>query len=52
VLHCIGLGRAHETDTGRAVLAVFLPLIVCCGLSIVCIMIFGGIGALMQHSNQ
>ena len=31
VLNCIGLARAHETDTGRAVLAVFLPLIVCCG---------------------
>ena len=52
VLHCIGLARAHETDTGRAVLAVFLPLIVCCGVSVVCIMLFGGIGALMQHSNQ
>jgi hypothetical protein len=52
VLHCIGLARAHETDTGRAVLAVFLPMIVCCGLWIVCIMIFGGIGAMMQHSNQ
>jgi len=52
VLHCIGLARAHETETGRAVLAVLLPLIVCCGLWIVCIMIFGGIGAMMQHSNH
>src|SRR5260370_609213 len=31
VCSCIGLARAHETDTGRAVLVVFLPLIVCCG---------------------
>jgi hypothetical protein len=31
VLCCIGLARGHETDTGRAVLAVVLPLIVCCG---------------------
>jgi hypothetical protein len=31
VCNCIGLARAHDTDTGRAVLAVFLPLIVCCG---------------------
>src|SRR6266536_3706067 len=31
VLYCIGLARAHETDTGRAVIAVLLPLIVCCG---------------------
>jgi hypothetical protein len=52
VLHCIGLSRAHETETGRAVLAVLLPVIVCCGLTIVCFMIFGGIGAMMQHSNQ
>ena len=52
VLNCIGLARAHETETGRAVFAVLLPLIVCCGLGIICMMIFGGIGAMMQHSNQ
>ncbi len=32
VVGCIGLARAHETETWRAVMAVFLPLIVCCGL--------------------
>jgi hypothetical protein len=26
----IGLGKAHETDTWRALLAVLLPLVVCC----------------------
>jgi hypothetical protein len=31
VLYCIGLAHAHETDTGRVVIAVLLPLIVCCG---------------------
>ena len=31
VVNCIGLARAHETSTGRAVLAVLLPLVVCCG---------------------
>jgi hypothetical protein len=31
---------------------VFLPVAVCCGLWVVCVMIFGGIGAMMQHSNQ
>lgn len=46
VLYCIGLSRAHETDTGRAVLAVFLPLIVCCGGGILLTIVFGGIGAL------
>jgi hypothetical protein len=35
VVNCIGLARAHETDTGRAVLAVLLPVIVCCGGAVV-----------------
>ena len=41
VLCCIGLARAHETDTGRAVLAVALPLIVCCGGALVLGMMVG-----------
>jgi hypothetical protein len=42
VCSCIGLARAHDTDTGRAVLAVFLPLIVCCGgLMLILFMLFG-----------
>src|SRR5581483_497262 len=45
VCNCIGLARAHETDTGRAVLAVFLPLIVCCGGILVIALMFGGLGA-------
>jgi hypothetical protein len=45
VLYCIGLARAHETDTGRAVLAVFLPLIVCCGGGLLIAMMFGALGA-------
>ena len=32
VLECIGLARAHETDTWRAVVAVLLPAALCCGL--------------------
>jgi hypothetical protein len=45
VVNCIGLARAHETSTGRAVLAVFLPLIVCCGGGILLAMMFGAFGA-------
>ena len=42
ICSCIGLARAHDTDTGRAVLAVFLPLIVCCGgLMLILFMLFG-----------
>jgi hypothetical protein len=45
VCTCIGLARAHETDTGRAVLAVFLPLIVCCGGVLLIAFMFGALGA-------
>lgn len=45
VLNCIGLARAHETTTGRAVLAVFLPVIVCCGGALLLAMMFGALGA-------
>ena len=51
VLRCIGLARAHETDTGRAVLAVLLPVIVCCCGGFLCVMMLGGFGALM-HANH
>jgi hypothetical protein len=44
VCTCIGLARAHETDTGRAVLAVFLPLIVCCGGGLFLAIMFGAMG--------
>jgi hypothetical protein len=51
VINCIGLARAHETETGRAVLAVLLPLIVCCGGGILLVILAGGIGAL-SHWNH
>jgi len=41
VVNCIGLARAHETDTGRAALAVMLPVIVCCGGGLVLAMMVG-----------
>lgn len=51
VVECIGLGRAHETTTGRAVLAVFLPLIVCCGGGFVLAIMFGVLGALTGYHH-
>jgi len=41
VCNCIGLARAQETDTGRAVLAVFSPLIICCGFLLIGFMFLG-----------
>src|ERR1700716_4157300 len=51
VLRCIGIARAHETDTGRAVLAVLLPVIICCGGGLLLAVVFGGLAAwgLSQH---
>jgi hypothetical protein len=45
VLECIGLARAHEIDTGKAVMAVLLPIIVCCG-GLILLGILGGFSAL------
>ena len=53
VVECIGLARAHQTTTGRAVLAVFLPLLVCCG-SLILIGLISGFGLfsiLMGHHH-
>lgn len=51
VLQCIGLARAHETDTGKAVMAVLLPAVVCCG-GIMSLAILGGFSALSFLSRH
>jgi hypothetical protein len=45
VVEIIGLSRAHEIDTGKAVLAVLLPILVCCG-GLLLLGILGGFSAL------
>lgn len=45
VVACIGVAQTHEINTGRAVLAVLLPIIVCCGLMVALIFTAVGIGA-------
>lgn len=47
VLECIGLARAHEIETGKAVMAVLLPVIVCCGVALLFSFLVGG-GVLTQ----
>jgi hypothetical protein len=52
VLECIGIARAHETDTGKAVMAVLLPVVVCCGGAFLFVILIGGFGALSQFSRH
>src|SRR5207249_2028299 len=52
VLNCIGLARAHETETGRAVLAVFLPLIVCCGLAFTAALFIPALSHSLNRSEE
>ena len=40
----IGLARAHETDTWKALVAVLLPMVLCCGgVALIMIMFFGAL---------
>lgn len=45
VLEIMGLARAHEIDTGKAVLAVLIPIVVCCGGALL-LGVVGGFSAL------
>jgi hypothetical protein len=49
VASCIGVARTHEIDTGRATLAILLPIIVCCGGGILLLFMFGGFALLQQN---
>ncbi len=45
VVEIMGLSEIHETSGGRAALAVFLPVIFCCGVAVLFFLIMGGVGA-------
>ena len=49
VVQCIGLAQAHQTTTGRALLAILLPIIVCCGGGFVLAVMGGILGGLAGH---
>ncbi len=51
VVEIIGLARAHETDTGKAVMAVLLPIVVCCGGGLLFAFMIGA-GLLSQFSHH
>ncbi len=42
VLCIIGLKEAHETTGGKSAFAVFLPIIICCGLFTIAMVVFMG----------
>jgi hypothetical protein len=53
ILYIIGLREAHETTGGKAAIAVFLPVVVCCGLIMIAITLLMGavaasLGTMMQ----
>jgi hypothetical protein len=52
VLNCIGLTQAHQTTTGKALMAIFLPLIICCGVCIIFGVLVGGFGGLSEFLNK
>lgn len=45
VLEIVGLSKAHEISTGKAVLAVLLPLLLCCGAGLALAVVIGGLAA-------
>ena len=46
VCTCIGLSKTHEISVGKAVLAVFLPTVICCGgLFVIIAAVFGAVMA-------
>lgn len=45
VLDCIGLARAHETETWKPVAAVLLPMVVCCGGFMIIAIFVGALGS-------
>lgn len=53
VLNVIGLSRVHHTSTGKALLAVLLPWVLCCACIVVGVLTMGAaIGAAVGAANQ
>jgi hypothetical protein len=48
VLECIGLSRAHQTTTGKALMAIFLPMVACCGICIILGILLSGFGTVFN----
>jgi hypothetical protein len=52
VLNCMGIARTHEIDTGKAVMAVLLPLVVCCvAAGLMGLVIGGSLMSIFSHAR-
>jgi hypothetical protein len=53
VLETIGLRRAHQTTTGKALMAVVLPIVLCCcAVGLLIALLFGSLGAFAEYFKQ
>jgi hypothetical protein len=53
VLETIGISRAHQTTTAKALMAVLLPLFVCCcAAGVLIAALFGSLGAFAEYFKQ
>ncbi len=53
VLETIGISRAHQTTTAKALMAVLLPLFVCCcAFGVLVAALFGSLGAFAEYFKQ
>ena len=46
ILYVIGFSTAHRTSQGKALVAVLLPVVLCCVLSVIVTLMVGGLAAL------
>jgi hypothetical protein len=46
VLYVVGFATVHRTTRGRALVAVLLPLVLCCGVAVVIAVLAGGLAAI------
>ncbi len=46
VLYVMGFSIAHRTTQGKALIAVLLPIILCCVMGVILMIIVGGIAGL------
>ena len=49
VLYVLGFSTAHRTTQGKALVAVFLPVVLCCVMGVIIALVVGGFAALVAN---